>query len=272
MAMDARPKLLRYQTLNPGVGSGRDTSAWPYLPTLLPRFAVHSSECLILYRSPYVCGVPCSSHVRFAAYHKARPSRAINEDVYYYYYYDLIALLRYRTTSHPEDETLAVAGLLGVDAGMLVKVEGQQERMKALLMHVDELPRQLAVFGWFCDRLSLTNFTWAPMSLSDVLWPGDAEDPYVATGTEEGLFGDFTVVCFPEVVLSRSCGVIATITEEKFADQKDERVGGGDTHLRCTRAGCASRVFNLVLSPFPYKNLPRGGGLTCNGFLMKQPA
>ena len=23
----------------------------------------------------------------FAAYHKARPSRAINEDVYYYYYY-----------------------------------------------------------------------------------------------------------------------------------------------------------------------------------------
>ncbi|RDX42001.1 hypothetical protein OH76DRAFT_1298618, partial [Lentinus brumalis] len=58
---------------------------------------------------------------------------------------DLIALLRYRTTSHPEDETLAVAGLLGVDARMLVKVEGQQERMKALLMRVGRLPRQLAV-------------------------------------------------------------------------------------------------------------------------------
>ena len=51
MAMDARPKLLRYQTLNPGVGSGRDVDAWPYLPTLHPRFAGHSSECLILYRS-----------------------------------------------------------------------------------------------------------------------------------------------------------------------------------------------------------------------------
>ena len=87
MAMDARPKLLRYQTLNPGVGSGRDANAWPYLPTLLPRFAGHSSECLILYRSPYARGVPRSSHVLFAAYHKARPSRAINEDVYYYYYY-----------------------------------------------------------------------------------------------------------------------------------------------------------------------------------------
>ena len=86
MAMDARPKLLRYQTLNPGVGSGRDVDAWPYLPTLLPRFAGHSSECLILYRSPYARGVPRSSHVLFAAYHKARPSRAINEDVYYYYY------------------------------------------------------------------------------------------------------------------------------------------------------------------------------------------
>ena len=87
MAMDARPKLLRYQTLNPGVGSGRDANAWPYLPTLLPRFAGHSSGCLMLYRSPYARGVPSRSHVCFAAYHKARPSRAINEDVYYYYYY-----------------------------------------------------------------------------------------------------------------------------------------------------------------------------------------
>ena len=86
MAMDARPKLLRYQTLNPGVGSGRDANAWPYLPTLLPRFAGHSSECPMLFCSPYVCGVSHMSHVLFAAYHKARPSRAINEDVYYYYY------------------------------------------------------------------------------------------------------------------------------------------------------------------------------------------
>ena len=87
MAMDARPKLLRYQTLNPGVGSGRDANAWPYLPTLLPRFTGRSSECLILFSSPYVYGVSHRSHVLFAAYHKARPSRAINEDVYYYYYY-----------------------------------------------------------------------------------------------------------------------------------------------------------------------------------------
>ena len=36
MAMDARPKLLRYQTLNPGVGSGRDTNAWPYLTYITP--------------------------------------------------------------------------------------------------------------------------------------------------------------------------------------------------------------------------------------------
>ena len=65
MAMDARPKSLRYQTLNPGVGSGRDTNAWPYLPTLLPRFAGHSSECLILFSSPYVYGVSRRSHVLF---------------------------------------------------------------------------------------------------------------------------------------------------------------------------------------------------------------
>ena len=41
----------------------------------------------MLFCSPYACGVSHLSHVLFAAYHKARPSRAINEDVYYYYYY-----------------------------------------------------------------------------------------------------------------------------------------------------------------------------------------
>ncbi len=186
---------------------------------------------------------------------------------------DLIALLRYRTTSHPEDETLAVAGLLGVDAGMLVKVEGQQERMKALLMRVGRLPRQLAVFGWLCDRLSIPNFTWAPLSLSDVLWPGDKDDSLVATCTDDGLFGDFTVVRFPEVLLGGDCGVIATIVEERQADVTDERVPGnpGGPLFKCTRAGCASRVFNLVLSPHVYRNLPPRGALRCNGFLMKQP-
>ncbi|KAI0690559.1 hypothetical protein C8T65DRAFT_834361 [Cerioporus squamosus] len=185
---------------------------------------------------------------------------------------DLIVLLRYRTTSHPEDEALAVAGLLGVDAGVLVKVEGQQERMKALLTRVGRLPRQLAVFGWFCDRLSIPNFTWAPMSLSDVLWPGDPDDPLVATCTDDGLFGEFTVIRFPEVDLGRSCGVIATITEERAAEGTGERgeEGEGGRQFRCTRAGCASKVFNLVLSPHAYRNLPPGGALRCNGFLMKQ--
>ena len=75
MAMDARLKLLRYQSLNPGVGSGRDANAWPYLPTLLPRFAGNSSECLILYCPTYACEVSRTSHVLFAVYY------------YYYYYY-----------------------------------------------------------------------------------------------------------------------------------------------------------------------------------------
>ena len=38
----------------------------------------------------------------FAAYHKARPSRAINEDVYYYYYYPVQPSLQNDVT-HPDN-------------------------------------------------------------------------------------------------------------------------------------------------------------------------
>ena len=91
MAMDARPKLLRYQTLNPGVESGRDAHAWPYLTYLHHspglQGALRGALCCIARHK--FCGVLGSSHVYLSAYHKARPSRAINEDVYYYYY-DLV--------------------------------------------------------------------------------------------------------------------------------------------------------------------------------------
>ena len=86
--MDARPKLLRYQTLNPGVGSGRDAHAWPYLTYLYHSPGLQGALrgalcCIARYK---FCGVLGSSHVYLSAYHKARPSRAINEVVYYYYH------------------------------------------------------------------------------------------------------------------------------------------------------------------------------------------
>ena len=48
MAMDTQPKLLRYQTLNLGVGSGRDTNTWPYLTHITP------PACRALLGAPFV--------------------------------------------------------------------------------------------------------------------------------------------------------------------------------------------------------------------------
>ncbi|KAI0752514.1 hypothetical protein C8Q80DRAFT_1146525 [Daedaleopsis nitida] len=171
---------------------------------------------------------------------------------------DLITLLRYRTTSHPEDEPVAIAGLLGVDAGKLVCLEGRQKRMRALFLHLREVPRHLALFGWSCDRLALPHFSWAPASLSDMLWPGDDNDPLIGTCTDDGLFGDFAVVRFPQVQLADDCGVIATISDSSHGRNE----------------GCASRVFNLVLSPHAFGITPwsQRGTLTFDGFLMKRPS
>ncbi|THV03516.1 hypothetical protein K435DRAFT_556933, partial [Dendrothele bispora CBS 962.96] len=58
---------------------------------------------------------------------------------------DLIGLLRYRTTSKPRDEPVAISGLLRIDASTLVHIESGEERMKSLLIQVGEVPRKLAV-------------------------------------------------------------------------------------------------------------------------------
>lgn len=165
---------------------------------------------------------------------------------------DLIALLRYRITSKSRDEPVAISGLLGVETGTLVHLESGEDQMKALLIEARELPRQLAVFGWYCLRLSLLNFGWAPISLSEVLWPGDPDDPLKAICTEDGLFGDFTVVRFPEVSFPEIIGIILIVTEQG-------------------QSGDDPRVFNLVLSPFFFR-VPQDHFITISGFLLKGTA
>ncbi|KAJ6464028.1 hypothetical protein C8R45DRAFT_1080249 [Mycena sanguinolenta] len=164
---------------------------------------------------------------------------------------ELIGLLRYRTTSKPRDEPVAISGLLGVDTGTLVHLQSGEERMKSLLIQARELPRQLAVFGWFCTRLSIPNFGWAPASLSQVLWPGDSDDPLKAVCTQDGLFAEFTVVRFDRVRFPAACGIIL-ILEEPGAQEESE-----------------SHVFNLVPSPIAFRSNQQ---LTLEGFIMKGKA
>ncbi|KAI6029021.1 hypothetical protein EDC04DRAFT_3091903 [Pisolithus marmoratus] len=166
---------------------------------------------------------------------------------------EIIGLLRYRMTSKSQDEPVAISGLLGVNAGALTALESGEERMKNLLIQARELPRQLAVFGWYFTRLSIPNFGWAPTSLGNVLWPGDPDDPRKAICTEDGLFGEFTVVRFDEVIVWEPIGIILIVKET-----------GGQSESE-------SRVFNLVLSPH-FFGIQRTNSLTVGGFLMKGKA
>ncbi|KAI8986286.1 hypothetical protein BD414DRAFT_461964 [Trametes punicea] len=159
---------------------------------------------------------------------------------------DIIALLRYRSTSKPEDEPIAISGLLGVDAAIVVNFNTQEERMKALLMHVGSFNRHLVVFGWFCDRLSLPNFTWAPASLNQVLWPGDPDDPRVATCDEEGLLGEFCVVHFPPVRLGINWGVVVIVD--------DNNSGGSGSNNVEAQERISRDVFNLILTPYFFRS------------------
>ncbi|OCH84939.1 hypothetical protein OBBRIDRAFT_356083 [Obba rivulosa] len=70
--------------------------------------------------------------------------------------------LQSRTTSKPDDETLAVAGLFHVDALQLV-VAGPEERMRLLLLKIREIPSEVIFLQG--PKLSTPGFRWAPRSL-----------------------------------------------------------------------------------------------------------
>ncbi|EKM55708.1 uncharacterized protein PHACADRAFT_256522 [Phanerochaete carnosa HHB-10118-sp] len=167
---------------------------------------------------------------------------------------DLIPLLRYRVTSKPRDEPVAIAGLLGLSAEKLIPHKSPEERLRALLIEVKTVPRQLAVMGWMEPRLSLPNFSWAPKSLSHVLWPGDSEsERYQTICTADGLFGDYTIVRFSrEIVAQEPIGVLVIL----------EQPHGSNS---------APKIFNLVFSPPFVRQVyyRQNGCFKVGGFVMK---
>ncbi|EJF61915.1 hypothetical protein DICSQDRAFT_169495 [Dichomitus squalens LYAD-421 SS1] len=58
---------------------------------------------------------------------------------------DLIRFMRLRSFTCPEDEPLAIAGLLGIDAAPLAEIRDGQERMKSLLLQVREVPHRMII-------------------------------------------------------------------------------------------------------------------------------
>ncbi|RPD70814.1 hypothetical protein L226DRAFT_443101, partial [Lentinus tigrinus ALCF2SS1-7] len=105
---------------------------------------------------------------------------------------DIIMLARRRTTSKPEDETIAIAGLLPIDVSALLSITGDdapERRMKEFILQMRQVPRRWPLVP--TDKLRIPGFTWAPRSLADALESDDTDGD--GTCTENGLLAQYTV-------------------------------------------------------------------------------
>ncbi|EMD34284.1 hypothetical protein CERSUDRAFT_107500 [Gelatoporia subvermispora B] len=109
---------------------------------------------------------------------------------------DVITDVRWRTTSKAEDETLAIAGLLRIDASELVDVP-PDKRMMALLTKVHKVPSNIIFMPE--PHLSKPGFRWAPTTFMHSNSPGMFSDKDVAFCTEQGLVGTYHCITFDSI-------------------------------------------------------------------------
>lgn len=140
-----------------------------------------------LYASPWdVSTNPVVCFLSMSLYRLGRWEQNLGlvpEDKIYY----LFDALEFRTTSKLEDETIAVSGLLGVDAFELSSLPPAQ-RMKVLLLRMRDVPSDIALLGG--PKLGEAGFRWAPKTL---MLPG---------GLPMGLSRRRDAICTPEGLLA----------------------------------------------------------------------
>lgn len=105
---------------------------------------------------------------------------------------DISHLLRWRATSRAEDETLAVAGIMDLDAFELANLPPQR-RMSTFLTRVRNVPRGIVTSTG--DKLNEPGFRWAPKTLM----ARGAAMAHVADAicTPNGLIAEFHAITFP---------------------------------------------------------------------------
>ena len=110
---------------------------------------------------------------------------------------DVAHAVRWRGTSKGEDETLAISGLLDIDAFELVSLPPAQ-RMKTLLLRVRRLPRNI-IFT-LGPKLDEPGFRWAPRTLMSGRSSSMAigRDSCEAECTSSGLRAEYSAVYFAE--------------------------------------------------------------------------
>ncbi|EMD39856.1 hypothetical protein CERSUDRAFT_92348 [Gelatoporia subvermispora B] len=106
---------------------------------------------------------------------------------------DVARSLRGRTTSKPEDETLAISGLLDVNAAELVDLCAEQ-RMTTFLLRVREVASNIIFLD--APKLQIPGFRWAPTTLTAGDGPMLGAGSQDAECTSQGLLSVYQGVYF----------------------------------------------------------------------------
>lgn len=105
----------------------------------------------------------------------------------------VLRLLPFRSTSNADDETLALAPIMGLDVATLLK-EYNEERMKAFWLLLRQVP--LATLFIPGERLRIPGFRWAPRSFIRESTTVEIFGEAAATVSEQGLLAEYLVVIF----------------------------------------------------------------------------
>ncbi|KAK0471360.1 hypothetical protein IW261DRAFT_1612086 [Armillaria novae-zelandiae] len=107
---------------------------------------------------------------------------------------DVAKSLRWRTTSRAGDETLAISGLLNVDAFELVNLPASQ-RIMTLFLRVQKLPSDIIFMPG--PKLNEHGFRWAPRTMMTSMQISmSISDQYDASCTSRGLLAEYAAVYF----------------------------------------------------------------------------
>ncbi|OCH86239.1 hypothetical protein OBBRIDRAFT_838307 [Obba rivulosa] len=122
--------------------------------------------------------------------------------------------LRFRATSKPQDEPLAIAGIFDVDARELVKKATPEERMMSLLLSIRSLPFEILFLQG--AKLDVAGFKWAPRSLMQSDGGPIVQPESDATCTPDGLLVTRYLITFDQTTLYEGESLLNRIEDNIF--------------------------------------------------------
>ncbi|PIL29054.1 hypothetical protein GSI_09102 [Ganoderma sinense ZZ0214-1] len=145
----------------------------------------HEFNATSLYRS-------CFTLVTLRAAYQNNPNHQCTID-------EVIDLVRHRTGTHPDEEAMALVGLLSVDIDALLSISGPNAaelRMKTLLLQLRNVPLPLPMLQ--TQRLNIPGFRWAPRSFTGANESVAGADS--GSCTTDGLLAEYSLARFESSV------------------------------------------------------------------------